>query len=173
MLIVDWISLGLIIGLGVAGLINGLTKELFSLAAWVVSLFGAWYFGPILFPYLENISTNTQLKTALSFVLIFLISFVILKLLGSFISRVIGLIGLGILDRCLGFIFGSVKATAILLSVFILASGYLEAQSWWKDSFSKEVTGKAIEFGQPLFNEWEIESIILLNKENVTFPPTL
>lgn len=173
MFVVDLFSLGLIISLGVVGLINGFTKEIFSLLAWLASLFGAWYFGPLLFPYLENISANAQLKSALSFLIIFLISFISLNLLGSIISKLIGLIGLGILDRSFGLIFGSFKATVILLSVFIFSSSYLETKSWWKESISNELTSKFIEFTEPYFKEWKSESKNLLNKENVTFLPSL
>ena len=53
MVIIDWAALGLIGIFAVSGFFNGFTKELFSVAAWILSLVAAWFFGPVLFPYLE------------------------------------------------------------------------------------------------------------------------
>ena len=62
MILIDWIACGLISIFAVTGFFNGFTKEFFSLAAWVVALLAAWFFGPILFPYLEDYIVNQEMK---------------------------------------------------------------------------------------------------------------
>ena len=65
MIAIDWISLALIGALGISGFFNGFAKEISSAIAWVVSIVGAWYFGPLLFPYLEAYLSNVQVKSCL------------------------------------------------------------------------------------------------------------
>lgn len=159
--------------LGNYGFFHGFTKEIFSTAAWLISIIGAWYFGPFLFPYLEPYFSNTQVKSIVSFVALFLILFTLIKLSGSIVSKFLSAIGLSFLDKGLGFIFGAIKATAILVTIFILASGFLENQSWWNESLSKEWTLRIAEVMEPLLKDWKAQAEILLNKEKVTFPPSL
>ena len=82
-------------------------------------------------------------------------------------------IGLSFLDKGLGFFFGATKAAAILVTVFILASGFLENKIWWNESLSKEWTTTIAEVMEPLIKDWKAQAEILLDKGNVTFPPTL
>ena len=87
MIAIDWISLALIGALGISGFFNGFTKEIFSAVAWIISIFGAWYFGPLLFPYLEAYVSNVQVKSIASFIAVFIILFVLVKLAGSILSK--------------------------------------------------------------------------------------
>ena len=79
MVIIDWAALGLIGIFAVSGFFNGFTKELFSVAAWVFSLVAAWFFGPVLFPYLEEYIVNPEVKKVVSFIGLFLILFITWK----------------------------------------------------------------------------------------------
>jgi len=173
MIVIDWISLALIGAVGISGLFNGFTKEIFSAVAWIISIFAAWYFGPLFFPYLETFISNDQVKSITSFIAVFIILFVLVKLAGSILSKFFSFIGLNFIDKGLGFLFGATKGTAILVTVFILSSGFLENQSWWNESLSKEWTARIAEEMEPLIKNWKAQAEILLNKENVTFPPTL
>ena len=69
---IDLFSLIVIGALGISGLFNGLSKEIFSLASWLISILGAWFYGPLLFPYLDNYITNQQLRPTLSFLILFI-----------------------------------------------------------------------------------------------------
>ena len=173
MIVIDWISLALIGALGISGFFNGFAKEISSAIAWIVAIVGAWYFGPLLFPYLEVYLSNVQVKSIASFILVFIILFALVKLAGSILSKFLNTIGLSFLDKGLGFFFGATKATAILVSLFILSAGFLENKSWWNESLSKEWTTKIVKVMEPLIKDWKAQAEILLDKGNVTLPPTL
>ncbi|HIC26838.1 MAG: CvpA family protein [SAR86 cluster bacterium] len=173
LLLVDWFSIAIISAFGVAGFFNGFAKEIFSAAAWIISILGAWYFGPLLFPYIDPYISNAEVKSIASFVALFIILFTLLRLSGAVTSKFLSALGLGFLDKGFGFVFGALKATAILVSVFMLASGFLENQSWWVESLSKEWTLRIAEIMEPILKDWKAQAEILLNKENVTFPPSL
>ena len=99
--------------------------------------------------------------------------FTLVRLAGSILSKFLSAIGLGFLDKGLGFFFGAIKATAILVTIFILSSGFLENYSWWNESLSKEWTTTIADVMEPLIKDWKAQAEILLDKGNVTFPPTL
>ena len=72
--LVDWFSIVLISVFGITGFFNGFIKEIFSAAAWILSLAIAWVYGPILFPYVNEISDSESIKNLVSFILLFLIN---------------------------------------------------------------------------------------------------
>ena len=45
---IDWISVALLSAFGITGFFNGFIKEVFSAAAWIVSLTISWFYGPFL-----------------------------------------------------------------------------------------------------------------------------
>ena len=167
MVIIDWAALGLISIFAVSGLFNGFTKELFSVAAWVLSLVAAWFFGPVLFPYLEEYIVNPEVKKVVSFIGLFLILFIAFKFVGSLLSKTFSVLGLGGLDKILGLGFGGLKVSIILLSVFLLNIDFLEKKDWWLDSHCREITMQMAVYVEPLLREWELKSKIILENDSV------
>ena len=167
MVIIDWIALGLISIFAVSGFFNGFTKEFFSVAAWLFSLAAAWFFGPILFPYLEEYIVNQEVKKVVSFIGLFLILFIIFKFVGSFLSKTFNILGLGGLDKILGLGFGGLKVSIILLSVFLLSIDFLEEKDWWLESYSRELTMQMAIYVEPLLREWELKSKIFLENDSL------
>ena len=167
MVIIDWAALGLIGIFAVSGFFNGFTKELFSVAAWVFSLVAAWFFGPVLFPYLEEYIVNPEVKKVVSFIGLFLILFITFKFVGSLLSKTFSILGLGGLDKILGLCFGGFKVSIILLSVFLLNIDFLEKKDWWLDSHSREITMQMAVYVEPLLREWELKSKIILENDAV------
>ncbi len=102
LVLIDWISIALLSAFGITGFFNGVMKEVFSAAAWIVSLFIAWYYGPLFFPILETYIETLEIKKALSFLILFLTFFLLLKFLGSTFSKITSVIGLKGVDRFLG-----------------------------------------------------------------------
>jgi membrane protein required for colicin V production len=168
---IDWIALSLISVFSVIGLFNGFAKELFSLAAWLVSLIIAWSFGPLLFPYLERYIVNEEVRKIASFLCLFLGLFIILKLMGSVLSKTLNILGLGGLDKMAGAVFGGLKITLVLSSLFLLNLDYLETRDWWKQSYAMQITHKVEgyfgDYLEPIMQQWELKSEAILNKENI------
>jgi membrane protein required for colicin V production len=167
MVIIDWAALGLISIFAVSGFFNGFTKELFSVAAWVLSLVAAWFFGPLLFPYLEEYIVNPEVKKVVSFIVLFLILFIVFKFVGSLLSKTFSVLGLGGLDKILGLGFGGLKVSIILLSIFLLNMDFLEKKDWWLDSHCREITMQMAVYVEPLLREWELKSKIILENDSI------
>ena len=166
LVLIDWLSIALLSSFGITGFFNGFMKEVFSAAAWIVSLFIAWYYGPLLFPILETYIETVKIKKALSFLILFLTFFLLLKFLGVTISKITSVIGLKGVDRLLGLCFGTLKITAVLTSIYIYNLGFLDTKQWWLDSLTREYTIKFTESVEPILKDWEIGTSTFLNKDN-------
>ena len=167
LVLIDWISLALLSAFGITGFFNGFMKEVFSAAAWIVSLFIAWYYGPLFFPILETYIETLEIKKALSFLILFLTFFLLLKFLGSTFSKITSVIGLKGVDRLLGLCFGTLKITAVITSIYIYNLGFLDTKQWWLDSLTREYTIKFSESVEPILKDWEIGTSTFLNKDNL------
>ena len=167
LILIDWVSIALLSAFGITGFFNGFMKEVFSAAAWIVSLFIAWYYGPLFFPILETYIETLEIKKALSFLILFLTFFLLLKFLGSTFSRITSVIGLKGVDRLLGLCFGTLKITAVITSIYIYNLGFLDTKQWWLDSLTREYTIKFSESVEPILKDWEIGTSTFLNKDNL------
>ena len=167
LVLIDWISIALLSAFGITGFFNGFMKEVFSAAAWIVSLFIAWYYGPLFFPILETYIETLEIKKALSFLILFLTFFLLLKFLGSTFSKITSVIGLKGVDRLLGLCFGTLKIAAVLTSIYIYNLGFLDTKQWWLDSLTREYTIKFSESVEPILKDWEIGTSTFLNKDNL------
>ena len=166
LVLIDWVTITIISVFGVTGFFNGFIKELFSAAAWIVSLALAWLYGPLLFPYLQEFINNDSVKNILSFIFLFLISFIVLKIVGSIVSKFLTAIGLKGLDKLLGIFFGALKTVAILSSIFIFNLSYLDTNKWWIDSYSRIYSIKFYEYSKPVFDEWKNKADVVFQKDN-------
>ena len=164
--LIDWITITLIAVFGITGFFNGFIKELFSAAAWIVSLALSWLYGPLLFPYVQEFIETDSIKNIISFILLFLISFITLKIIGSIVSKFLNAIGLKGLDKLLGMFFGALKTVAVLSSMFSFNLSYLDTNKWWIDSYSRIYSIKFYEYSKPVFDEWINKADTILQKDN-------
>lgn len=103
--------------LGLKGLLNGFSKELFGLVGIVGGLFVASHIGGAIGSFLNTTVFNFETETAanlVGFVFTLGIFWLLMVALGSGFKRLSTLSGLGPLDRGLGFIVGASKFFFIL-----------------------------------------------------------
>ena len=164
--VIDWISVTLLLVFAITGFFNGFIKEVFSAMAWVLSLIIAWLYGPLIFPYVNTYLDSESAKNIISFIILFLLSFIILKTLGSIMSKLISVIGLKSLDKLLGAFFSSLKVLAILISLFVFNLNYLDKNQWWLDSYSRIYSISFYEYSKPIFDEWIDKADTILQKDD-------
>ena len=168
MMIIDWLSLIAIGFFSLRGLFQGMSKEFSSTFSWIIAIFASWYLGPFLLPFLEDCITNAELRYLLTYLASFFMVLLILRFLGLASSRFLNLIGLGIFDKLLGGLFGTVKSSLFLASLYLLTLGHLEQREWWKTSYTEEYTLKIYWIMGPLLEKWKVEEKIFLKKEKIS-----
>jgi membrane protein required for colicin V production len=103
------------------GFINGLVKEVASLAALIFGIWGAIKFSNFtavkLYDYFDM---GGQYIGIISFIITFLMIVVIIHFIGMLIDKLMGAVSLGFLNKLLGIVFGLFKSVLIMSVVFVV-----------------------------------------------------
>jgi len=117
----NWIDIGIIVILilsMVMGFIHGLVKEIASLAALVLGIWGAIKFSGFTAEKLYDYFDMTgQYVGLISFIVTFTIIVVIIHFIGIIADKIVDAVALGFVNRLLGIAFGFIKSV-LIMSVF-------------------------------------------------------
>lgn len=131
----DAFILVILLGSTLIGLLRGFVREAVSLIFWIVAIWAAWKFGPLVEPHLGGLladhSVSPWVGRLVVLVLVLLIGWVIGMGLGFFTRSM----GLGPVDRVIGLLFGIVRGVVL---VGLLTIGgellHLNHEEWWNRS---------------------------------------
>jgi membrane protein required for colicin V production len=105
------------------GIYRGFVEEAMRLIAVLVAFFAGLYFYRFIVNYIKFIPLSPSFLAVIAFILIFVISILIVILLGKALKKIIHLTVLGFIDRICGGIIGFVKAFFfVIIFVMIIAS---------------------------------------------------
>ena len=103
----------------------GFLDELLSLVVFIVGGYLAYSLSPYLIPYLDFLSNSYLILKIISVIIIFIVIYIIGKLLKTFILDMINETELNGFDKFLGMILGLLKGV-VVVSVIILIFSYLK-----------------------------------------------
>lgn len=128
------IAVALLISI-VVGIVRGFVKESISIAALLIAIWAALYFGPAVGDVSSSWLSSEGLQMWFGRVLVFAIVLSIGGLLGWGISKLVRMSVLGGMDRFLGSLFGVVRGI-LLLAVFIIGGQFagFDKDEWWLQS---------------------------------------
>jgi len=102
------------------GVSKGIIKELASLMALIVGIYGAVHFADSIQPYIKNsLSIESSFLPILSFAITFIGIVLVVRVIGFIVDKIIKLVALGFISRVLGGVFGALK-TAYIISALLL-----------------------------------------------------
>ena len=116
---------------------RGLVAEVFALAGWVLALVLAWKSAEFLTPYLGAVAAAHWARWGIAFLLVFVLTLIVMALARALMAELLKAAGLGLSDRALGAVFGTLRGLIIALVVVLLA-GLTEvpSQPWWRGAVS-------------------------------------
>ena len=119
----------------VVGIFRGFVKEAISIAALLVAIWAALYFGPEAGNISENWFKSEELQMWFGRVLVFLVILSLGGLLGWGISKLVRLSVLSGMDRLLGAGFGVARGV-LLVAVAIIGAQFagFDNDNWWLQS---------------------------------------
>lgn len=119
----------------VVGAIRGFVKEAISIAALLLAIWAALYFGPGIGEISESWISSKGLQVWFGRILVFAVILSIGGLIGWGISKLVRLSALGGIDRLLGAIFGAGRGV-LLIGLFIIGGQYagFDKDEWWLES---------------------------------------
>lgn len=128
----DVLILVVLLGSIFIGLLRGFVREAVSLTVWIIAIWGAWRFGPLVEPHLGGLLADPKVAPWVGrlaiLVLVLIVGWVIGMLLGYFTRSV----GLGALDRTIGLLFGAARGV-VLVGLMVIGGEllHLNQESWW------------------------------------------
>ncbi|PUE32454.1 colicin V synthesis protein [Limnohabitans sp. Jir61] len=129
---VDWILLA-VLGLSLLlGMWRGIVQEVLSLVGWVAAFYVSQMYAPVAAAWLPMEGSSQMLRYAAGFVVVFVAVLVVTALVSWTIKKLLSAVGLGLLDRFLGSLFGLMRGVVILLAVtvFVGMTPMRETEAW-------------------------------------------
>ena len=109
---------------GVGGFLRGLVQEVLSLASWVLAAFAIYYLHEPLTEGMMGFLNTEPTTSILAFAMLLLIPYAAMKVIANNVGQASRSSILGPIDRILGFGFGLLKGTLIVVMGFsVLALG--------------------------------------------------
>ena len=120
----------------VVGIIRGFVKEAISIAALLIAIWAALYFGPRVGDISDSWLSSEELQMWFGRVLVFAVILSIGGLLGWGISKLVRLSVLSGMDRLAGAVFGAFRGV-LLAAVFVIGGQFagFDNDDWWGRSY--------------------------------------
>ena len=149
----DWIIGAVVLVSVLVGLLRGVTREIVSLAGWVVGLVLAFFFARA--GRCNAAARAPELRTMIGGLLILAGVLILAALLGAVLRALLAAVRLSTLDRMLGGLFGLARAVLVLGVAVLLAGGSpVPKAGWWKESLLLPWLEAGVAFATPLLPEW-------------------
>jgi membrane protein required for colicin V production len=131
----DYVVLGIVGASILLSLMRGFVREALGLASWVVAFFMARSYAVPLAKMLPNAIPNDNLRMLAGFALVFLASLLVTSLLTIFLSELVKKLGLSVMDRGLGAIFGIARGV-LIVGLLVMLGGLtsLPQRAEWRDA---------------------------------------
>ena len=135
MTVFDFAVLGIVGASVLLGLWRGVASEMLALAAWVVAFLAARQFGREAGGLFAAWIADPAMRMAAGFAAIVVAVLVVFALARFVVSLLLRAVGLGVLDRFLGGIFGVARGVLIVLAV-VMVGGMtaLPKEPWWREA---------------------------------------
>lgn len=135
--IIDAFFTLIIFCLAIMATLKGFVDELFGKLAFVLGLVVAVFFYSKLYPYIQEWISVVFFAQAIAFILLFIATFLLVKIIQHFIGSFFNNEIMGGLNKALGFILGAVEGLLIVAVILIILTSqpWFDTSSLLKDSF--------------------------------------
>lgn len=125
--LLDGILVGFTLVSAVLAMVRGFSREVLSVVSWVAAAVAAYFFYPILLPYLQPYIDNATLALAVSAAIVFFIALIVVTVITMKVADFIVDSRVGALDRTLGFIYGAARGILVVAVALIFLEWLLGA----------------------------------------------
>jgi membrane protein required for colicin V production len=115
----DYIVIGVVLLSALLALMRGFVRELFSLIAWVGAYFVAIKFYAPAVPWAHTYVKNDKFAEMLAMGVVFVITLIVLMVIGYFVCKLIRGQALTVIDRSLGFLYGLARGALVVSLVYL------------------------------------------------------
>lgn len=131
----DYLLIALVVLSCIAGLVRGLLREVIALVTWVLAVWLAWAYAPLLEPHLGGALAGEAVRPWAARTLIFMVVVLLGTSIGVIVSHFVRLSLFTGVDRFFGGLFGLLRGWVIIgLFVILCHALHLDGQPWWRSS---------------------------------------
>jgi membrane protein required for colicin V production len=132
---VDVLILVVLVGSTVIGALRGFVREAVSVVFWILAVWGAWQFGPVVEPHLGGLLADPSIAPWVGRLVILVLILLMGWVAGMLLSYFTRSLGLGTLDRVIGVLFGVVRGM-VLVGLMIIGGEllHMNQEDWWNRS---------------------------------------
>lgn len=112
--LLDGIVAGFTLVSAVLAMVRGFSREVLSIASWVAAAAAAYFFYPLVLPYVQPYLDNNTFAVAAAAAIVFLIALIVVTVITMKIADFIIDSRVGALDRALGFVYGAARGLLVL-----------------------------------------------------------
>jgi len=122
--LLDGILLGFTLVSAMLAMVRGFSREVLSIASWAAAAIAAYFFYPVVVPYLEPYVDHAQVRLAAAAAIVFFAALIVVTVITMKIADFIIDSRIGALDRTLGFLYGAARGI-IVVAVALLFFSWL------------------------------------------------
>src|ERR1700684_1459339 len=128
----DVLILLVLLGSTAIGLLRGFVREASSLVFWIIAIWAAWKFGNVVEPHLGGLLADPNIAPWVGRLVILVLVLLVGWVAGMLLSYFTRSLGLGVMDRVLGLLFGILRGT-VLVGLIIIGGEllHLNHEEWW------------------------------------------
>jgi membrane protein required for colicin V production len=138
----DLAVIGIILVSALLSMMRGFTREVLAIASWVAAAAAAYYFYPMVMPYLAPYIHKEIIAQALAAAIVFFVTLIIVSLFTVRLSDAILDSKIGALDRSLGFVFGVARGFLLAVVAFAIFNWLVSEKQqpeWVKNARTRPV----------------------------------
>jgi membrane protein required for colicin V production len=138
----DLAVLGIVLVSALLSMMRGFTREVLAIASWVAAAAAAYYFYPLVVPYLSPYIHKEVVAQAASAAIVFFATLIIVSLFTVRLSDAILDSKIGALDRSLGFVFGVARGFLLAVVAFAIFNWLVSEKQqpeWVKNARTRPV----------------------------------
>ncbi len=153
----DFIVIGIFVLFVARGLWIGFLRQVTTIVALVVGYVIAGQYHDRLFPFLRDLSENPHAVFWASYVLLFVLTYVVCMLLGKGLAKVVELTIAGWFDKLLGGLLGVVKGGVLIILLHMLLSSVLAPENnMLRESFLSVYIGQGTKMFRSIIKDENI-----------------
>jgi len=147
----DWVLLGALLLSLLLGAWRGLVVEVLSWVSWVAAFVLAQWWAPAVATQLPMTGASEAIRYAAGFVAVFIAVLLTGSLVAWLAKKLLAAVGLGLVDRLLGALFGVLRGVVIVLAVAVVVHMTpLRSAGMVTESHGLHAAGKVLAAMKPL-----------------------
>ena len=165
----DFIVLGLLILFIARGVWLGLLRQVTGLFALFVAYFVAGNYHDRIFPFLKGISDNPKVAFIAGCVILFVITYIVVMLLGKALVKVVEITIAKWFDKLLGALLGIVLGVFVVILVHMMMGSLLPAENTMlKDCQTCTILNPATDYARDFIQDEEVRKALMQQTQAIT-----